>query len=141
MMIYPKPFLSHHPTPTTHHGSYLPQPKMSNFSILGIGGIYEDVILTVPRFPHEDSKLRATSRTTRLGGNIPNTLGMLSQILTEETEKGTNNWRLFFMGALGDNGSSVYVLFFCIRTSLMKSENKISETRVGKKTYKSLHPE
>lgn len=114
---------------------------MSSFSILGIGGIYEDVILTVPHFPHEDSKLRATSRETRLGGNIPNTLGVLSQILIEEIP---NNWRLLFMGALGDDESSAYVLFSRtnrIQSSLMKSENKISETRVGKKTHQTLHPE
>lgn len=84
---------------------------MSNFSILGIGGIYEDVILTVPHFPHEDSKLRATSRETRLGGNVPNTLGVLSQILIKEKEEIANNWRLLFIGALGDDESSVYVLF------------------------------
>lgn len=65
-------------------------------------------MLTVPHFPHEDSKLRATSRKTRLGGNIPNTLGVLSQILIKEEE---DNWRLLFMGALGDDESSVYVLF------------------------------
>lgn len=65
-------------------------------------------MLTVPHFPHEDSKLRATSRKTCLGGNIPNTLGVLSQILINEKE---DNWRLFFMGALGDDESSVYVFF------------------------------
>lgn len=68
-------------------------------------------MLTVPYFPHEDSKLRATSRKTRLGGNIPNTLGVLSQILIGEKEEPTKNRKLFFMGALGDDESSVYVLF------------------------------
>lgn len=117
---------------------------MSSFSILGVGGIYEDVILTVPHFPHEDSKLRATSRETRLGGNIPNTLGVLSQILIGQNEEIGNNWRLFFMGALGDDESSSYVLFFrtnMIQSSLMKSGNKISKTRVRKKTHQTLHPE
>lgn len=71
-------------------------------------------MLTVPHFPHEDSKLRATSRKTCLGGNIPNTLGVLSQILINEKE---DNWRLFFMGALGDDESSVYVFFFSFQNA------------------------
>lgn len=123
---------------------------MSSFSILGIGGIYEDVMLTVPHFPHEDSKLRATSRKTRLGGNIPNTLGVLSQILIKEKE---DNWRLFFMGALGDDESSVYVLFFSFFFSRNAAnilhpvfadknrKNKIFEVRVGKRTHQTMHLE
>lgn len=107
-------------------------------------------MLTVPYFPHEDSKLRATSRKTRLGGNIPNTLGVLSQILIGEKEEPTKNRKLFFMGALGDDESSVYVLFFSFPTkilihptqsSLMKLENKIFETRVGKRTHQTMHLE
>ena len=36
---------------------------------------------SVPFFPSEDSKLRATSLTTRRGGNCPNTLEVLQQLL------------------------------------------------------------
>jgi len=36
--------------------------------------------LSLPHYPEEDSKLRATELTTRVGGNIPNTLQVLSQV-------------------------------------------------------------
>ncbi|KAK7749423.1 hypothetical protein SLS62_008167 [Diatrype stigma] len=38
----------------------------------------------VPHFPEEDSKLRATSLQTRRGGNGPNTLEVLQQLLRKE---------------------------------------------------------
>lgn len=64
-------------------------------------------MLTIPHFPDEDSKLRATSRKNRLGGNVPNTLAVLSQIF-KKNEELTKGWRLYFMGALGDKDSSAY---------------------------------
>lgn len=69
-------------------------------------------MLTVPYLPHEDSKLRAISRKIRLGGNVPNTLGVLSQVLAEENGEENKHWRLFFMGVLGSKESSVYVFPF-----------------------------
>ncbi|KAK0615966.1 Ribokinase-like protein [Bombardia bombarda] len=45
------------------------------------GACYLDTILTVPHFPEEDSKLRATSMQVRRGGNCPNTLEVLQQLL------------------------------------------------------------
>ncbi|KAK0638688.1 Ribokinase-like protein [Cercophora newfieldiana] len=45
-----------------------------------VGACYLDTILTVPHFPSEDTKLRATSLTTRRGGNVPNTLEVLTQL-------------------------------------------------------------
>lgn len=39
---------------------------------------------SVPHFPEEDSKLRATSLQTRRGGNGPNTLEVLQQLLRRE---------------------------------------------------------
>ncbi|KAL6849572.1 hypothetical protein ACO1O0_009113 [Amphichorda felina] len=40
--------------------------------------------MTVPFFPAEDSKLRATSLTTRRGGNCPNSLEVLQQLLSDD---------------------------------------------------------
>lgn len=37
-------------------------------------------MISLPWFPKEDEKLRATAVTTRVGGNIPNTLNVLSQV-------------------------------------------------------------
>jgi hypothetical protein len=41
--------------------------------ILGLGALYEDTILSVPKYLAEDSKLRATNKEVRIGGNIINT--------------------------------------------------------------------
>ncbi|KAK4153137.1 Ketohexokinase [Chaetomidium leptoderma] len=46
-----------------------------------VGACYLDTILTVPHFPEEDSKLRATTLQVRRGGNCPNSLQVLAQLL------------------------------------------------------------
>ena|SRR5947207_8076119 len=65
----------------------MPPPEPINepiSSLLTLGAIYRDVILKVPKFPAEDSKLRATSERTRVGGNVPNSLSVLSQVLPKD---------------------------------------------------------
>ncbi|KAM7209159.1 Ketohexokinase [Naviculisporaceae sp. PSN 640] len=47
-----------------------------------VGACYMDTILTVPFFPEEDSKLRATGLQVRRGGNCPNTLEVFQQLLS-----------------------------------------------------------
>ncbi|KAK4103919.1 Ribokinase-like protein [Parathielavia hyrcaniae] len=49
--------------------------------IILVGACYLDTILTVSHFPKEDSKLRATAAQVRRGGNCPNTLEVLVQLL------------------------------------------------------------
>lgn len=49
--------------------------------LVAIGAVYLDTILTVPHYPGEDEKLRATSVVRRRGGNCPNTLEALSQFI------------------------------------------------------------
>ncbi|KAF2837919.1 Ribokinase-like protein [Patellaria atrata CBS 101060] len=49
--------------------------------IITVGATYIDIILNLPHYPTEDSKLRAHSSTTRRGGNGPNTLSVLAQLL------------------------------------------------------------
>ncbi|KJZ80555.1 hypothetical protein HIM_00405 [Hirsutella minnesotensis 3608] len=46
-----------------------------------VGACYLDTILSVPHYPEQDSKLRATSLAVRRGGNCPNTLEVLEQLL------------------------------------------------------------
>ncbi|KAI1096902.1 Ribokinase-like protein [Rostrohypoxylon terebratum] len=48
-----------------------------------VGACYLDTILDVPYYPGEDSKLRATNLQVRRGGNCPNTLQVLQQLLRE----------------------------------------------------------
>ncbi|KAH8891337.1 putative PfkB family kinase [Thozetella sp. PMI_491] len=50
--------------------------------LIAVGACYLDTILTVPHFPSEDSKLRATGVKVRRGGNCPNTLEVLQQLLS-----------------------------------------------------------
>ncbi|EHA55306.1 hypothetical protein MGG_15061 [Pyricularia oryzae 70-15] len=49
--------------------------------IVTVGVCYLDTILSVPHFPQEDSKLRATNVQVRRGGNGANTLEVLQQLL------------------------------------------------------------
>ncbi|QLI73466.1 Ketohexokinase [Metarhizium brunneum] len=48
-----------------------------------VGACYLDTILSVPHFPQEDAKLRATNLTIRRGGNCPNSLEVLQQLVTD----------------------------------------------------------
>lgn len=50
-------------------------------NIVCVGAVYIDTILTVPHFPVEDQKLRASKRTRRRGGNCGNTLEVFQQLL------------------------------------------------------------
>ncbi|ERS95775.1 hypothetical protein HMPREF1624_07850 [Sporothrix schenckii ATCC 58251] len=45
------------------------------------GACYVDTILSIPRFPGEDDKLRATACQIRRGGNCPNSIEVLLQLL------------------------------------------------------------
>lgn len=54
---------------------------MPTTRLVAVGAIACDVILGVPFFPSEDSKLRATSFTKRRGGNVGNTLEVLQQLV------------------------------------------------------------
>ncbi|KAK3187067.1 hypothetical protein K4F52_004233 [Lecanicillium sp. MT-2017a] len=48
-----------------------------------VGACYLDTILSVPHFPEEDAKLRATNLETRRGGNCPNSLDVLQQLVRD----------------------------------------------------------
>lgn len=43
---------------------------------------------SVPHYPHEDTKLRASSLEKRRGGNVPNTLEVLQQLLQNQSQLG-----------------------------------------------------
>ncbi|KAF3770789.1 putative PfkB family kinase [Cryphonectria parasitica EP155] len=49
--------------------------------LIMVGACYLDTILTVPHFPEEDAKLRATSLKKRRGGNCGNSLEVLQQLV------------------------------------------------------------
>ncbi|MDX1795122.1 MAG: PfkB family carbohydrate kinase [Hydrogenovibrio sp.] len=48
--------------------------------ILGVGNAILDIILTTPHYPKEDEELRALSRQFQVGGNVSNSLYVLSQL-------------------------------------------------------------
>ncbi|KAK2043327.1 hypothetical protein LZ31DRAFT_555314 [Colletotrichum somersetense] len=52
--------------------------------LIVVGACYVDTVMSVPHFPEEDSKLRATSLRIRRGGNCPNTLEVLQQLLASD---------------------------------------------------------
>ncbi|KAK3299292.1 Ribokinase-like protein [Chaetomium fimeti] len=52
-----------------------------------VGACYLDTILTVPHFPDEDSKLRATALQVRRGGNCPNSLEVLAQLVARGPQR------------------------------------------------------
>ncbi|KAI1663036.1 Ribokinase-like protein [Daldinia decipiens] len=61
---------------------------MKNQKLVCVGACYVDTILDVPQYPGEDSKLRATNLQVRRGGNCPNTLEVLQQLLKERNDGG-----------------------------------------------------
>ncbi|KAK9723288.1 hypothetical protein K7432_002037 [Basidiobolus ranarum] len=63
--------------------------------ILAIGSVYLDIILEVPYYPEEDSKLRSEHVEKRRGGNSPNTLVVLSQLFQKNGQGSCH-----FMGSI-----------------------------------------
>ncbi|KAI9845995.1 MAG: hypothetical protein M1837_004401 [Sclerophora amabilis] len=53
--------------------------------LVAVGACYLDTILTVQHYPAEDEKLRASGVSRRRGGNCPNMIEVLQQILDLET--------------------------------------------------------
>ncbi|KAL2191083.1 Ribokinase-like protein [Thermothelomyces heterothallicus CBS 203.75] len=70
-----------------------------------VGACYLDTILTVPHFPAEDSKLRATSVQVRRGGNCPNSLEVLVQLLAAGPHPGLP-LKLHLVSCLPDAGAA-----------------------------------
>ncbi|TQV99251.1 hypothetical protein V2A60_004734 [Cordyceps javanica] len=53
-----------------------------------VGACYLDTLLTVPYYPEEDTKLRASNLETRRGGNCANSLEVLQQLLMHCDDEG-----------------------------------------------------
>ncbi|KAL2868732.1 ketohexokinase [Aspergillus lucknowensis] len=51
--------------------------------LVAVGACYIDTILTTPHYPGEDDKLRASRISRRRGGNCPNSLEVLQQLMAE----------------------------------------------------------
>ncbi|KAH6636932.1 Ribokinase-like protein [Chaetomium tenue] len=68
-----------------------------------VGACYLDTILTVPHFPDEDSKLRATALQVRRGGNCPNSLEVLAQLVAAGPQR--LPLKLHLVSCLPDAGS------------------------------------
>lgn len=60
---------------------------MNKTILVVVGACAVDTILTVPHYPEEDSKLRAVSVTKRRGGNGPNSLEVLLQLVDEYADE------------------------------------------------------
>ncbi|KAL4943889.1 hypothetical protein BDV06DRAFT_188923 [Aspergillus oleicola] len=52
-------------------------------SLVAVGACYVDTILTTPHYPGEDDKLRASNISRRRGGNCPNSLEVLQQLVSQ----------------------------------------------------------
>ncbi|KAL6231067.1 hypothetical protein BDW75DRAFT_221214 [Aspergillus navahoensis] len=52
-------------------------------ALVAVGACYIDTILTTSHYPREDDKLRATSISRRRGGNCPNTMEVLQQLVAQ----------------------------------------------------------
>lgn len=59
----------------------------------------------MPHYPEEDSKLRATSLTTRRGGNCPNSLHVLTQLLSSQNRSCTGSLAPHLISCLPDPNS------------------------------------
>ncbi|KAK8135434.1 pfkB family kinase [Apiospora sp. TS-2023a] len=69
-------------------------------NLVCVGACYLDTILSVPHFPEEDSKLRATSLSVRRGGNCPNSLEVLQQLLKAQEGEGHKVVRPYLISCL-----------------------------------------
>ncbi|KAK5240808.1 hypothetical protein LTR20_002098 [Exophiala xenobiotica] len=56
--------------------------------LIGVGACYMDTVLGVSYYPSEDEKLRATDISHRRGGNVPNTLEVLQQLVHQDKDRG-----------------------------------------------------
>ena len=65
----------------------------SRTRLVCVGACAIDTILTVPHFPEEDSKLRATAFAKRRGGNTANTLEVLQQLISDEAANDSSRER------------------------------------------------
>ncbi|KIW11082.1 hypothetical protein PV08_10381 [Exophiala spinifera] len=76
--------------------------------LVGVGACYMDTILSVPYYPAEDEKLRATNIHRRRGGNVPNTLEVLQQLVSASSgsEHKPQLYLCSVMPALSSVGSS-----------------------------------
>ncbi|KAM3512838.1 hypothetical protein MY11210_003543 [Beauveria gryllotalpidicola] len=54
--------------------------------IVMVGACYLDTILTVPHYPEEDTKLRASNLEIRRGGNCANSLEVLQQLIVRPAD-------------------------------------------------------
>ena len=71
--------LTFRPSSPKDHGC--PNPVRCTCKYLvAVGAVYIDTILTVPHYPAEDEKLRATQIVRRRGGNCPNMLEVIGQL-------------------------------------------------------------
>ncbi|KAF3050762.1 hypothetical protein E8E11_009806 [Didymella keratinophila] len=55
--------------------------------LICVGAVYMDTILSVPQFPQEDTKLRATKVERRRGGNTANALEVFTQLLPRQGDR------------------------------------------------------
>ncbi|CAO1606261.1 hypothetical protein XANCAGTX0491_009761 [Xanthoria calcicola] len=77
--------------------------------LLAVGACYLDTILDVDHYPAEDEKLRASSILTRRGGNCPNTLEILQQLLdTDDADAGIPSISLALLAVLPSSSSPAY---------------------------------
>lgn len=74
--------------------------------LLAVGVCYLDTILDVDHYPREDEKLRASNMIKRRGGNCPNTLEVLQQLL--DTANRASSITLALCTVLPSSSSSGY---------------------------------
>ncbi|KAF1952719.1 ketohexokinase-like protein [Byssothecium circinans] len=74
--------------------------------IVCVGAVYIDTILSVPKFPIEDEKLRATDHARRRGGNGANTLEVLSQLINRADQDPGRRSHLHLLTVLPNENSA-----------------------------------
>lgn len=81
---------------------------MYNAKLIVVGAVACDVILGVPFYPQEDSKLRATSFRKRRGGNVGNSLEVLQQLIgpQRQGDRRAGHLALVLLAALPAKDSS-----------------------------------
>ena len=76
------------------------------YPIVAVGILTQDIVLDCPAYPAEDSSIRATSQSTRPGGNATNTLCVLSLLSACPASKASLPISLSLLASLGTPASS-----------------------------------
>jgi len=75
------PFLKTNLKNLSNPGGLKPKLSLHPFTTIGIGAIFKDIIITIPSAIPSDGKIAASSKCSRIGGNVFNSFQVIASML------------------------------------------------------------